>query len=73
VTVRLRAEADAIVTEVTDDGASGARPYLRADPAGLGGRGMRIIAALTMAWGLRSDGDRTTVWMRVPGPVPALP
>ncbi|HEX6469208.1 MAG TPA: ATP-binding protein [Streptosporangiaceae bacterium] len=73
VTVRLRAEADSIVTEVTDDGAGGARPHLRADPAGLGGRGMRIIEAVTLAWGLRPDGDRTTVWMRFPGPIPSPP
>ncbi len=72
VTVRLKAQAGAIVTEVTDDGAGGARPHLRIDPAGLGGRGMRIIDAVAVGWGLRSDGDRTTVWMRFPGPITAL-
>jgi anti-sigma regulatory factor (Ser/Thr protein kinase) len=70
VTVRLMAQAGAIVTEVTDDGAGGARPHLRRDPVGLGGRGMRIIDAVTLGWGLRSDGDRTTIWMRFPGPIP---
>ena len=71
VTVRLKAEADAIVTEVTDDGAGGARPRVCTGAAGLSGRGMLIIDAVTMEWGLRSDGDRTTIWMRFPGPVPA--
>jgi hypothetical protein len=58
-----------IVAEVTDDGAGGARPYVHDDDAdGLRGRGMRIIDALALGWGLRPDGDRTTVWMRFPGP-----
>ncbi|MGI8336168.1 ATP-binding protein [Actinomadura scrupuli] len=73
VTVTFRAAGGMIVTEVTDDGAGGARPYVRDEPSAVHGRGLRIIDALTLAWGFRADGDRTTVWMRFPGPVPAVP
>lgn len=73
VTVTFRALVDAIVAEVTDEGAGGARPYLRDEPSGISGHGMRIINALSLAWGVRPDGDRTTVWMRFPGRIPAIP
>lgn len=69
VTVALRAAADGIVVEVTDDGADGARPYVADDPLAVHGRGMRIIEAVTVGWGLHEDGDRTTVRMRFPGPL----
>ncbi|MGH3391047.1 MAG: ATP-binding protein [Actinomadura sp.] len=70
VTVTFRALADVIVAEVTDEGAGGARPYLRDDPSRVHGHGLRIINALSLTWGVRPDGDRTTVWMRFPGPIP---
>lgn len=73
VTVTSGALAGVLVAEVTDEGAGGARPYVRDDPSGVHGRGMRIIEALTLGWGVRPDGDRTTIWMRFPGPVPAIP
>lgn len=69
VTVTFGAGGDVLVAEVTDDGAGGARPQVRDDPLAVHGRGLRIIDALTLAWGVRPDGDRTTVWMRFPGPV----
>lgn len=69
VTVRFVAAGD-LVAEVTDDGAGGLRPVLRDDPFGEDGRGMRIIDALADAWGVRADGERTTVWMRFAGPLP---
>ena len=68
VTVTFRAAGEIIVAEVTDDGAGGARPCVRDEPAAVHGRGLRIIDALTLAWGVHPDGDRTTVWMRFPGP-----
>lgn len=68
VTVAFVAVAGEVVTEVTDDGAGGARPHLRHDPLGEHGRGMRIIDFLSLGWGVRPDGDRTTIWMRFPGP-----
>jgi anti-sigma regulatory factor (Ser/Thr protein kinase) len=73
VTVTFRAATDTIVAEVTDDGAGGARPHLLNEPESLRGRGMRIIDGLALHWGLRPDGERTTVWMRFPGPIPLLP
>ncbi|MFG2000217.1 ATP-binding protein [Spirillospora sp. NPDC048911] len=67
VTVTFAAERGELVAEVTDDGAGGHRPHLRDEPLAENGRGMRIIDALALGWGLRADGDRTTVWMRFPG------
>jgi anti-sigma regulatory factor (Ser/Thr protein kinase) len=63
VTVVLLADRDAYRLEVTDDGAGGARPCLRAEDGGEGGRGMRIVDALARRWGHRADGDRTVVWV----------
>ena len=48
VTVTFGAVAGVLVAEVTDEGAGGARPYVRDDPSGVHGRGMRIIEALTL-------------------------
>ena len=59
-----------VVAEVADDGPFGARPVMRDDPLAEGGRGLRIIEALSLEWGVREDGERTTVWMRFPGPPP---
>ncbi|MFD0688499.1 ATP-binding protein [Actinomadura fibrosa] len=70
VTVLFSTVDGEIVAEVTDDGACGARPVMRDDPLAENGRGLRIIDALTRAWGIRVDGGRTTVWMRFPGPPP---
>lgn len=70
VTVMLLASAGGLVAEVTDDGAGGARPKLCDASADLAmdGRGLQIINGLSQEWGVRPDGDRTTVWMRFPGP-----
>ncbi|GAA2408457.1 hypothetical protein GCM10010191_16250 [Actinomadura vinacea] len=56
-----------VVAEVVDDGAGGERPRLRDDPLAEDGRGMRIIDALALDWGVRADGDRSVVWMRFIG------
>jgi anti-sigma regulatory factor (Ser/Thr protein kinase) len=69
VTVRFATLGDLIVVEVTDDGAGGGRPHLCDDLMGLHGRGMRIVDTLTVDWGIRPDGDRTTVWMHFAGPI----
>jgi anti-sigma regulatory factor (Ser/Thr protein kinase) len=68
VTVMFATVGDLIVAEVTDDGAGGARPHQCDDPLGVHGRGLQIIDVLTVDWGIRPDGDRTTVWMHFPGP-----
>ncbi|MCW2919764.1 MAG: putative anti-sigma regulatory factor, serine/threonine protein kinase [Actinomycetia bacterium] len=69
VTVTFATVGDLIVAEVTDDGAGGARPHLCDDPMGVHGRGLQIIDALTVDWGIRPDADRTTVWMHFTGPI----
>ncbi|MDL4770908.1 MULTISPECIES: ATP-binding protein [Thermomonosporaceae] len=70
VTVTFATAGGDVLAEVTDDGAGGARPCPRDDPMSEDGRGLRIIEALTLGWGIRPDGQRTTVWMRFPGPPP---
>lgn len=72
ITVVFTVMAGLVVAEVTDDGAGGALPRLCNDPMGVHGRGLRIINALALEWGVRPDGGRTTVWMRFPGPIPAI-
>ncbi|MFA1548154.1 ATP-binding protein [Actinomadura chokoriensis] len=70
VTVMFSLAGQDIVAEVVDDGAYGERPVMRDDPLAEGGRGLRIIDALSLEWGVRADGDRSAVWMRFPGPPP---
>ncbi|TDC74477.1 ATP-binding protein [Actinomadura sp. 7K507] len=70
ITVLFSLDGEDIVAEVADDGASGVRPVMRDDPLAEDGRGLRIIDALALVWGIRADGHRTTVWMRFPGPPP---
>ncbi|HEY8481267.1 MAG TPA: ATP-binding protein [Spirillospora sp.] len=70
VTVLFSVAGDDVIAEVVDDGAGGARPVLREDPLAEHGRGLQIIDGLTLDWGVRTDGERTAVWMRFPGPPP---
>ncbi len=70
VTVLFSVMDGDVVAEVADDGAGGTRPVMRDDPLAEDGRGLRIIDALSLEWGVRPDGDRTVVWMRFPGPPP---
>ncbi|MGH3242472.1 MAG: ATP-binding protein [Spirillospora sp.] len=70
VTVMFSVVGDDVVAEVVDDGAAGDRPVMRDDPLDEDGRGLRMIDALSLAWGVREDGERSTVWMRFPGPPP---
>lgn len=62
VTVVLLVDCGTYRLEVTDDGADGTRPCLKAEDGGESGRGMRIVDALTQRWGYREDGARTVVW-----------
>ncbi|MFB4300116.1 ATP-binding protein [Actinomadura sp. NTSP31] len=68
VTVAVAAGSGAVRVEVTDDGASGARPYVKDDPGAETGRGMRIVQGLAARWGFRPDGTRTVVWAEFPAP-----
>lgn len=62
VTVVLAAGSGMYRLEVTDDGADGARPYVKAENGTESGRGMRIVDALAHRWGYQAVGDRTVVW-----------
>lgn len=70
VTVMFSRAGDDIMVEVVDDGADGTRPELNDDPLAEHGRGLQIIDAIALEWGVRADGARTAVWMRFPGPPP---
>ncbi|XVQ13911.1 GNAT family N-acetyltransferase [Spirillospora sp. CA-255316] len=63
VEVSVVDEGGRVRAEVADDGAGGERPRLCDDPLAENGRGMRIIDALALDWGVRTDGDRSVVWM----------
>ncbi|WP_433323450.1 ATP-binding protein [Spirillospora sp. CA-294931] len=65
VTVSVCAARGVVRTEVTDDGAGGARPTLfvpPGEPFSEHGRGLLLLGALSDRWGYLEDGLRTTVW-----------
>jgi len=63
-TVHLRAEADAVLIEVTDS--SPALPQARHYGTGATtGRGIALVEALSAAWGVQSSPTGKTVWCRV--------
>ncbi|WP_165964215.1 ATP-binding protein [Actinomadura sp. KC216] len=62
VTVSLLAGRGVYRLEVSDDGAGGRRPHLKAETLAEGGRGLRVVEALAESWGFRVDGPRTVVW-----------
>jgi anti-sigma regulatory factor (Ser/Thr protein kinase) len=68
VTVVVAVAPGTVRVEVTDDGAFGARPYVKNDPGAESGRGMRIVQGLAARWGYRADGSRTVVWTEFPAP-----
>jgi anti-sigma regulatory factor (Ser/Thr protein kinase) len=58
-------EPDAVVVGVRD--ASETLPELRAtNPTETGGRGLTIVAALALDWGVRRNDGGKQVWARVP-------
>ncbi|TMR01618.1 ATP-binding protein [Actinomadura soli] len=62
VTVSLLAGKGVYRLEVSDDGAGGRRPHLKAETLTESGRGLRVVDALSESWGFRTDGARTVVW-----------
>ena len=67
VTVGVSVRGGRLVVEVADGDVRA--PRVREDRAGLpGGHGMRIVEALSHAWGWRADGDRgKVVWFSLAG------
>lgn len=68
VTVVLTAGDGVYRLEVSDDGAAGGRPHVKAEAEAETGRGMRIVEALSARWGFRAEGARTVVWAEFPAP-----
>jgi anti-sigma regulatory factor (Ser/Thr protein kinase) len=66
VTLTVAAGRSMYRLQVTDDGAGGAHPYVKAENGTDSGRGMRIVDALAHRWGYRTAGDRTVVWAVFP-------
>ncbi|MEV5705609.1 ATP-binding protein [Actinoallomurus sp. NPDC052274] len=65
-TVRLIPEDGALLVEVVDS--SPDEPQIRdafGDSDAEGGRGLLIVAALAVGWGVRREGRRKVVWARV--------
>ncbi|MFJ2174920.1 ATP-binding protein [Streptomyces sp. NPDC087851] len=58
VRLRLRHDSHELRIRVTDDSTTPARRR-RASAAGLGGRGLHLVASLSLRWGV-ADGGRTT-------------
>ncbi|GAA3161059.1 hypothetical protein GCM10010466_59980 [Planomonospora alba] len=62
---------DGHVEVAVSDGGSATEPRAgRAALSSLGGRGLGIVEYLTDNWGVRHDGDVTTVWALVATPDP---
>ncbi|RBQ20042.1 hypothetical protein DP939_09435 [Spongiactinospora rosea] len=67
--IRMWLGARSVRVEVFDQG-SWSRPRLRDDPTETGGRGLRIVAATAMRWGVARRGFGRVVWFELPvGPV----
>ena len=58
-------DSDSVRVAVSDGGGS-TRPELgQPTPTTIGGRGLRIVARLSLRWGTVSDHEGTTVWAEV--------
>ena len=68
VTVVLTGGEGVYRLEVSDAGAAGGRPQVKAEAEAETGRGMRIVEALSARWGFRAEGARTVVWAEFPAP-----
>ena len=66
-TVTLRDDGGRVRVEVTDFGAGVPAPVAAA-PGAVRGRGLRIVEALSIAWGVcRNEGTGKTVWAELGG------
>jgi anti-sigma regulatory factor (Ser/Thr protein kinase) len=62
VHVEWRYDAGRVVIAVTDGGSPTLPHAARSNEDSLGGRGLAIVSALAKDWGVRRDGQRSTVW-----------
>ncbi len=62
--LRLRRLPDRVVVEVADTDPRLPR-RMADDPTAEGGRGLRIVTALSSGWGVRRDGSGKVVWCEV--------
>jgi anti-sigma regulatory factor (Ser/Thr protein kinase) len=56
---------DTVEVRVTDGGASAAPRLRQVGPEALDGRGLHIVAALAVDWGVERDGLGQSVWARL--------
>ncbi|MFC6083300.1 ATP-binding protein [Sphaerisporangium aureirubrum] len=63
---------DHLEVTVSDGGAATEPRAGRPALSSLGGRGLGIVEFLATRWGVRHDGEVTTVWAVLPAPVPVL-
>ena len=70
ITVTVRATADRVRVEVTDDGGPTAPTLRRNDDLAETGRGLRLVEAYSLVWDYYRDGTRTVTWFEcVPEPL----
>jgi anti-sigma regulatory factor (Ser/Thr protein kinase) len=62
ITVTVRATADRVRVEVTDDGGPTAPTLRREDDLAEAGRGLRLVEAYSLMWDYYRDGMRTVTW-----------
>jgi anti-sigma regulatory factor (Ser/Thr protein kinase) len=62
IAVTVRATADRVRVEVTDDGAPTAPAVCRDDDLAEAGRGLRLVEAYSLMWDYYRDGTRTVTW-----------
>lgn len=70
VAISVRNEDDAVVVEVHDGVPTMVpqQPAVAAPLEATSGRGMHIVAALSVAWGVRTDSTGKVIWFRLPVP-----
>ena len=70
ITVTVRASADRVRVEVTDDGGPAAPTLCGDDDVAEAGRGLRLVEAYSFLWDYYRDGTRMVTWFEcVPEPL----
>jgi len=66
VTVTLRAGVDRVRVEVADDGGTAVPTLRRDDVQAVGGRGLRLVNACSLAWSYHRGATGTVTWFECP-------